>query len=96
MPIAATETVEDLRAWLTARTTAAMAGAEAPAATRLRHREAMGAASGFLDRALYGETDPELVAENIRLAARSLERIAGRLDPESVLDRVFSTFCIGK
>jgi tRNA modification GTPase len=96
LPVSATETVEDLRAWLTARVTAAMAGAETPAATRLRHREALAAASGFLDRALYGETDPELVAENIRLAARSLERIAGRLDPESVLDRVFSTFCIGK
>jgi tRNA modification GTPase len=94
--VSATESIADLRNWLTARTTAAMGGAEVPAATRLRHREALAAASGFLDRALYGEGDPELVAENIRLAARSLERIAGRLDPESVLDRVFSTFCIGK
>jgi tRNA modification GTPase len=30
------------------------------------------------------------------LAARSLERIAGRLNPDAVLDRIFSTFCIGK
>ncbi|MGC1304514.1 MAG: tRNA uridine-5-carboxymethylaminomethyl(34) synthesis GTPase MnmE [Caulobacteraceae bacterium] len=96
LDLAATESVEGLRAWLVRKTTQAMSGAEVPAATRLRHREALVTASGFLDRALYGEGDPELVAENIRLAARSLERIAGRLDPESVLDRVFSTFCIGK
>jgi len=38
----------------------------------------------------------ELVAEEIRLAARSLERIVGAIDVEQVLDVVFSRFCIGK
>jgi tRNA modification GTPase len=90
------EELDMLRSRLTEKATAAMTGAEFPAATRMRHREALSTASGFLDRALHAESDPELVAENIRLAARSLGRIAGRLDPESVLDRVFSTFCIGK
>ena len=36
------------------------------------------------------------MAEDVRLAARALQRLAGRLDPEEVLGRVFSTFCIGK
>jgi tRNA modification GTPase len=32
----------------------------------------------------------------VRLAARALDRITGRIGPEDVLDRIFSTFCIGK
>jgi len=38
----------------------------------------------------------ELAAEDVRLAARSLARISGRVDAEDVLDRVFARFCIGK
>jgi tRNA modification GTPase len=38
----------------------------------------------------------ELVAEDVRLAARSLEKLSGRMDPEAVLDRIFGAFCIGK
>ncbi len=40
--------------------------------------------------------DPELAAEDVRLAARALDRITGRIGPEDVLDRIFATFCIGK
>lgn len=39
---------------------------------------------------------PELLAEHLRLAVRELERFAGRLDVEEVLDLVFSQFCLGK
>ncbi|MFB3102709.1 MAG: hypothetical protein ACE1ZV_05540, partial [Alphaproteobacteria bacterium] len=39
---------------------------------------------------------PELVAEDIRLAVRSLGRITGRVDVEDVLDVIFRDFCIGK
>ena len=85
-----------LRAWLGRRVASKMSGAEAPSATRLRHRDALAAAAERLLAAVEDESAPELMAENIRLAGRSLERIAGRLDPEAVLDRVFSTFCIGK
>lgn len=38
----------------------------------------------------------ELFAEELRLAARSLGRITGRVDVEDVLDKIFSSFCIGK
>jgi len=39
---------------------------------------------------------PELVAEDLRLAARALGRVTGRVDVEDILDQVFRSFCIGK
>ncbi len=63
---------------------------------RERHRDAIGAARDFIAAALAPGRPLELVAEEIRLAARSLERIVGAIDVEQVLDVVFSRFCIGK
>jgi len=74
----------------------ALAGAEQPAATRLRHRELLNEASERLRDALSHDETLELAAEDVRLAARALDRITGRIDPEQVLGRIFSTFCIGK
>lgn len=39
---------------------------------------------------------PEIAAEDLRIASSHLERLLGRMDAESVLDRLFSSFCIGK
>jgi tRNA modification GTPase len=38
----------------------------------------------------------ELAAEQLREASAALERLLGRMDAESVLDRLFLSFCIGK
>ena len=38
----------------------------------------------------------ELAAEALRRASLALERLIGRVDTEQVLDRLFSSFCIGK
>ena len=38
----------------------------------------------------------ELVAEDLRLAARALGRLTGRVDVEDLLDVIFRDFCIGK
>ncbi|VAV87310.1 tRNA-5-carboxymethylaminomethyl-2-thiouridine(34)synthesis protein MnmE, partial [hydrothermal vent metagenome] len=35
-------------------------------------------------------------AEDLRMAARSLGSITGRVDVEDMLDVIFSEFCIGK
>lgn len=53
-------------------------------------REAAGAIS--VARAM----PPELVAEQIRQAAASLDRLLGRIGAEEYLDVIFSSFCIGK
>ncbi|HEX4196910.1 MAG TPA: tRNA uridine-5-carboxymethylaminomethyl(34) synthesis GTPase MnmE [Caulobacteraceae bacterium] len=89
----------ELRETLTARVVAALSGGEFPAATRARHRQDLIAARGHLTRAaraLQAPVEVELAAEDVRLAARSLARVNGRIDPEDVLDRVFARFCIGK
>lgn len=78
------------------RVVEALAGAELPTATRLRHRELLSEALERLERARGLQDELELAAEDVRLAGRALDRITGRIDPEDVLDRVFSSFCIGK
>ncbi len=70
---------------------------EAPAVTRARHRRGLENCCAALDRLLAIWTEPaELRAEELRLAARALGEITGRVDVEDILDGIFSTFCIGK
>lgn len=70
---------------------------EAPVLTRARHRHALEEAAVALGRALQAPPGaPELMAEDMRLALRSLGRITGRVDIEELLDVVFRDFCIGK
>ena len=38
----------------------------------------------------------DLLAEELRLAARALGRLTGRVDVEDILDVIFRDFCIGK
>jgi tRNA modification GTPase len=68
---------------------------EAPVLTRARHRQALEEAALSLRRAL-GAALPELRAEDLRLALRSLGRITGTVDVEDLLDVIFRDFCIGK
>ena len=68
---------------------------EAPVLTRARHRQALEEAVSSLRRAL-GAALPELRAEDLRLALRSLGRITGSIDVEDLLDMIFRDFCIGK
>jgi tRNA modification GTPase len=42
------------------------------------------------------EQGDELAAEELRMAARSLGRLLGRVDVEDLLDVIFRDFCIGK
>ena len=73
------------------------AGASSALITTERHRIAFTDAQSALARALDPNLEAvELVAEDLRLAARALERIAGRIDVEDVLGDIFSRLCVGK
>jgi tRNA modification GTPase len=66
--------------------------------TRARHRQLLTDALGALRRALAPEfaTKEDLLAEELRTAARALERLLGRVDVEDILEVIFRDFCIGK
>lgn len=68
---------------------------ETPSLTRARHRAALEECLARLIEARAAAL-PELMAEDIRMAARSLGRITGRVDVEDLLDVIFRDFCIGK
>jgi len=72
--------------------------AEPALVTRERHRVALQEAGTALDGALRlgPQGGEELVAEQIRLATRALERLTGRVGVEDILDVIFRDFCIGK
>ena len=69
-------------------------------ATRERHRvemkRAVDALRISLDRIQTSPDLAELIAEDVRTAIRALDALIGRVDVEDVLDRIFSSFCIGK
>lgn len=68
---------------------------DTPSLTRARHRSALEEALARLKEARHAPL-PELMAEDVRMAARGLGRITGRVDVEDLLDVIFRDFCIGK
>jgi tRNA modification GTPase len=89
--------VTDLMAAIARRVAEDLGAQEAPALSRARHRHDVETAAGALDRAHSAlARAAELAGEDLRLAARALGRVTGRVDVEDILDVVFSSFCIGK
>lgn len=87
--------ISELRAALT-RWAADVARPGEPALLgHARHRAAFADAAAALADAAASD-DAVLRAENLRRAAHAFGRIAGRVDVDDVLDRIFSRFCIGK
>jgi tRNA modification GTPase len=66
--------------------------------TRERQRTLLGETVAALERALDQGLfrHEDLVAEELRLAARALGRLTGRVDVEDILEVIFRDFCIGK
>jgi tRNA modification GTPase len=66
--------------------------------TRQRHRAVLRECADALGRACSeGDSGREdSIAEELRLAARALGRLVGRVDVENILDVIFRDFCIGK
>jgi tRNA modification GTPase len=88
--------VAELRGALAARVGADLAGGEFPAVTQARHAGLLARALAHLGRGRGQLEVPELAAEDLRLAARELARVGGRIGAEEVLDHIFARFCIGK
>jgi tRNA modification GTPase len=99
MPVSAAtgQGIEALVAALTERVASELGAREAPALTRARHRALLEEAAAALRRALEAASiGAELAAEDVRLAARAVGRITGRVDVEEILGEIFARFCIGK
>lgn len=89
------EGMSELIEHLTEKVSEMMTAESASVVTRSRHREALEACRLALERFEEARL-PELAAEDLRAAARSLGRITGRVDVEDILDALFKEFCIGK
>jgi|SRR5271169_441602 len=65
-----------------------------------RHRQALASSALFLreaaELARRGRGEPELVAARVREALSALGAITGETATEELLDRIFTTFCVGK
>ena len=67
--------------------------------TRERHRDLVVKCRQDIEKAYVmsrKEISPELVAVNLNEAQRALSELLGRDYGEALLDKIFSTFCIGK
>lgn len=87
--------IDELLAWLEAQVVARTGGSESMPMTRARHREALVDARAALARFDNAQAI-DTAAEDLRIAARALGRVTGRVDVEDLLDVIFREFCIGK
>jgi tRNA modification GTPase len=87
--------MDDLVAALTGFVANALGSSEPALVTRQRHRDVLQEVAAALGRTTVAERE-ELIAEELRLAARALGRLTGRVDVEDILDVIFRDFCIGK
>lgn len=66
-----------------------------PLITQERYRASLEVAVENLEEFSL-DKDIELAAEDLRLTAREIGKITGKVDIENILDVIFSRFCIGK
>lgn len=74
--------------------------ADAPVVTSVRQRTALEQAraevAAFRSAWSSQQLPAAIVATHVRAAISALDQLIGRVDPDTVLERVFSTFCVGK
>jgi tRNA modification GTPase len=92
------EGVDELMTALAEWSRDSLMGGEPSVVTRERHRIVLREVVAALSRASGPEAtgQEDILAEELRLAARALGRLTGRVDVEDVLDVIFRDFCIGK
>jgi len=63
---------------------------------RTRHIEALEKVKSALKKAILNLQAPELVAEELMIAQKSLSKITGEFSSDDLLGQIFGQFCIGK
>lgn len=71
-------------------------GGEGVYMARARHLQALQQVQARLVKAATQLAQPELLAEELRLAQEALSAITGEFTPDDLLGEIFSRFCIGK
>jgi tRNA modification GTPase len=73
---------------------------DVPMLTRVRHKQALELARSEIAQFENAWTEARLpvtvAAVHLRTAITTLEELVGAVDVEDILDRVFSSFCVGK
>tara|TARA_B100000768_G_scaffold182061_1_gene209099 strand:- start:13170 stop:14546 length:1377 start_codon:yes stop_codon:yes gene_type:complete len=90
--------IDEIKSWLLERARGQYDN-DSIVVTNLRHYEALIATQSALEatRLGLGNNIPgDLVASDVRQALHHLGTITGAIDPEDILDHIFSNFCIGK
>ncbi|PHR91624.1 MAG: tRNA uridine-5-carboxymethylaminomethyl(34) synthesis GTPase MnmE [Robiginitomaculum sp.] len=88
---------ENFESALNRTITARFSASEQAGLTRARHRNCVKTALFSLEKARKSlSIAPELAGADLREALHAIKELAGETDIEAVLDRVFSSFCIGK
>jgi tRNA modification GTPase len=90
------EGIEALEKVMVDRLQSLVAGGEAAIVTRQRHRDSLQAMLKHLRAASRVEQPLEIIAEEVRLATYEIGRLTGFVEVESLLDKIFEEFCIGK
>jgi len=91
------ESIETLRETLETEVSRRFAVGGEAGLTRARHKDCVIRAQQALERAAQNlGLAPELAGDDIRTALHALKELAGETDIESVFDRIFSRFCVGK
>ena len=89
--------IEKLRTLLETKVIARYSVGDEAGLTRARHKDCVHRAQIALDHALNNlGIAPELAGDDIRSALHAIKELAGETDIESVFDRIFSRFCVGK
>jgi tRNA modification GTPase len=90
------EGIRELEAAMAQRLDMLVKDGESALVTRQRHREGLSAMLQHLNAALTAGQPLEITAEEIRLAVHEIGRLTGHVEVESLLDKIFKEFCIGK
>ncbi|RZI47186.1 tRNA uridine-5-carboxymethylaminomethyl(34) synthesis GTPase MnmE [Rickettsiales endosymbiont of Peranema trichophorum] len=87
--------IEDLLQMLSQRLRDVYPVSNDPIITKIRYRKALETCQECLNK-FDEKKSLELMAEDIRMASAAIGSIIGNYDIETVLDQIFSNFCIGK